>query len=319
MSGHAGHGHHHHHDVGSDRSVLWAVVVNVGLTVAQLVGGILAGSLALVADAVHNLSDAISLGIAFAARKIARRPSDDRMTFGYVRAEIVAALINYTTLIVIGVFLAYEAIVRFYDPPEVAGWIVVWIAGIALVIDVVTALLTYRLSKSSMNIRAAFLHNVADALGSVGVIIAGTLIILYDWRIVDPLITLLISVYILWHAFAEIGGAIRILMLGTPPDIDVDTLMTALKQVDGVEDVHHLHVWSIDEQRVSLEAHVVTAASGADVETVKNGVRAVARERFGIAHCTLEMEFGSACCDGDHVQAVGHQVGATAQSHPHAH
>ena len=316
----AGHGHHHHHSVDAgDRSVLWAVVVNVGLTVAQLVGGLVAGSLALVADAVHNLSDAISLGIAFAARKIARRPSDDRMTFGYVRAEIVAALINYTTPIVIGLFLAYEAVVRFFDPPEVAGWIVVWIAGIALVIDVITALLTYRLSKSSMNIRAAFLHNVADALGSVAVIIAGTLIILYDWRIVDPIITLLISVYILWHAFAEIGGAIRILMLGTPPDVDVDSLMTALRQVDGVEDVHHLHVWSIDEHRASLEAHVVTAATGQDVEPIKQRMRAVAREQFGIAHCTLEMEYGSACCDGDHAQPVGHHVGQPPQSHSHTH
>lgn len=248
MSAH--HGHHHHlgADTG-DRRVLWAVVVNVLLTAAQIVGGILAGSLALVADAIHNLSDAISLGIAFGARRIARRPSNQAMTFGYVRAEIVAALINYTTLIVIGVYLVYEAIFRLIEPEPVGGWLIVIIAGIALVIDLVTAMLTYALSKQSMNIRAAFMHNVADALGSIGVIIAGTLIILCDWRIVDPIITLMIAGYILWMALSEIGGSIRILMMGTPADLDVGELVAAVRGVEGVSDVHHLYVWPSTKRR----------------------------------------------------------------------
>src|SRR5690606_14231254 len=159
------HSHRHMDAEAGDRRVFLAVVINVALTVGQLIGGVLAGSLALIADAVHNLSDAISLGIAFFARKIARRQSDERMTFGYVRAELVAALINYTTLIAIGVYLAYEAVLRFFSPQEVEGWLVVGVAGLALVIDAVTALLTYSLAKTSANIRAAFLHNVADALG----------------------------------------------------------------------------------------------------------------------------------------------------------
>ena len=137
------HRHVHMDAAAGDRRVFLAVVVNVGLTVGQIIGGLLAGSLALIADAVHNFSDAISLGIAFFARKIARRQSDERMTFGYVRAELVAALINYTTLIAIGVYLAYEAILRFFSPEEVEGWLVVAVAGLALVIDAVTALLTY--------------------------------------------------------------------------------------------------------------------------------------------------------------------------------
>lgn len=256
------HRHDHHGHLGAqagDRRVLWAVAVNIVLTLAQVIGGVLAGSLALVADAIHNLSDAISLGIAFAARRIARRPSDEVMTFGYVRAEIVAALINYTTLIVIGLYLVYEAVLRFVDPPPVEGWLIVVIAVIALAVDAATALLTYALSKHSMNIRAAFLHNVADALGSIAVIVAGTLIILYDWRIIDPIVTVMIAGYILWIAFSEIGGSIRILMLGTPPDIDVDALVGALRGVEGVQDVHHLHVWAIDEDRNSLEAHIVVA------------------------------------------------------------
>jgi cobalt-zinc-cadmium efflux system protein len=155
------------------------------LTVVQIIGGILSGSLALIADAIHNLSDALSLILAFVVRKIAQRPADDTMTFGYGRAEIVAALINYTTLILLGLYLAYEAVLQFFDPTGVDGWLVVVVTFFALGVDAMTALLTYALSKSSMNIRAAFLHNVADAFGSVAVIIAGIVIILYNWRLCD--------------------------------------------------------------------------------------------------------------------------------------
>nr|WP_248304457.1 cation diffusion facilitator family transporter [Breoghania sp. L-A4] len=232
---HHGHGGHHHHidpDSG-DRRVLMAVVVNLGLTIAQVIGGIFAGSLALIADALHNFSDAISLIIAFGARKIARRPSDAVMTFGYDRIEVVAALINYTTLIVVGLYLVYEAIFRFIEPQGVDGWLIVVIAMVALVVDMATALLTYALSKQSVNIRAAFLHNVADALGSLAVIVAGTLILLYDWRFIDPLVTLLIAGYILWQSFSEIGPVIRILMLGSPPDIATERVIGSMTRVAG--------------------------------------------------------------------------------------
>lgn len=316
----ASHGHHHHHidPAAGDRRVFWAVAVNLLLTVAQVVGGIFAGSLSLVADALHNFSDAVSLGIAFVARKIARRPSDATMTFGYVRAEIVAALINYTTLIVIGLYLVYEAAMRFLDPQPVDGWLVVIIAGIALLVDLVTALLTFTLSKTSMNIRAAFLHNVADALGSIGVIVAGTLIILFDWRIIDPIVTLLIAGYILWLAFAEIGGSIRMLMLGTPADIDAQEVVDSLSGIQGVLGVHHLHIWAIDEQQKALEAHVVVAEeTGAGAEDVKRRIKALARERFAIGHTTLELEPRSAACHGEDAKVIGHPVDTGSPDHRH--
>lgn len=153
-------GHHHHVNAGAgDKRIGWAIGVNLFLTLAQVVGGIVSGRLALIADALHNFSDAISLVIAFGARYIGRRPADATMTFGYVRAEIVAALINYTTLALIGLYLVYEAVMRFVEPQPTAGWTVVIVAGMALVVDVVTAFLTYAMSKTSMNVRAAFLHN----------------------------------------------------------------------------------------------------------------------------------------------------------------
>lgn len=299
-------GHHHvHTEQAGDRRVWWAVAVNVLLTVVQIVGGLLSGSLSLVADAIHNLSDAISMAIAYIARRIARRPANEDWTFGYVRAELIAALINYTTLIVIGLYLVYEAISRFFDPEPVQGWTVVVIAVVALVVDTITALLTFSLSKSSMNIRAAFLHNVSDALGSVGVIVAGTLIILYDWLFIDPLITLLIAGYILWQAFAEIGGSIRILMSATPKNIDPQAVISRSLAVPGVCGMHHLHIWPIDEHRISLEAHVVIEdESMCRSEDIKNELKQMLINAFSIRHTTLDLESKSRECS--EVKTYGH-------------
>lgn len=256
---HSGHHHHHIDPEAGDLKVALAIGVNLLLTLAQIIGGLLSGSIALIADAIHNLSDALTLVIAFAARRIARRPADGQMTFGYGRAEIVAALINYVSLIVLGLWLIWEAASRLLDPQPVEGWVVVILAGVALAVDLVTAALTFRLAKDSMNIRAAFLHNVADAASSVAVIVAGTLILLFGWWIVDPLATLLIAGYILWHGLSDIGPVIRILMLGTPGGTDAAQVQSAMAAVEGVADVHHVHLWAIDEHRVSVEAHVVVA------------------------------------------------------------
>lgn len=294
---HAAHGHRHSMTEGGDARLGWAVAVNVGLTVAQVVGGALSGSLALVADAIHNLSDAGSLLIALLARKIARRPADERMTFGYGRAEVVAALINLTTLIVIGLYLVYEAILRFFAPEPVGGWTMIWVAGIALAVDLGTAALTYGMSKGSLNVRAAFLHNVADALGSVAVIVAGALIILFGWTMADPIVTLLIAAYVLWYGFSEIGQSIRILMGATPPDLDVRELARAMAAVPGVRSVHHLHAWALDEHRRSLEAHmVIDPAEAPRMEALKAEVKALLAERFRVGHSTLEVELGGATC-----------------------
>lgn len=290
-------GHNHVDPQAGDGRVLLAIVINLVLTVAQVVGGALSGSLALVADALHNFSDAIALVIAFGARKIGRRPRDESMTFGYGRIEVVAALINYTTLIVIGLYLLYEAGMRFLNPQPVVGWTVIVIAGIALVVDMATALLTYAMSRNSVNIRAAFLHNVADALGSVAVIVAGTLILLFDWSLVDPIVTAMIATYILWQSAREIGPVVRILMLGSPSDIETDSVLQAVRVVDGVEDIHHAHFWLMDEHRAALDAHVVVEVGRwADADAVKASVKGMLRERFGIIHSTLELECSRHSC-----------------------
>ena len=300
------HGHAHGIDPGvGDTRLAAAVGVNLLLTVAQFIGGLLSGSLALVADAVHNLSDALSLIIAFAARKIARRPADDEMTFGYGRAEVVAALVNLTTLIVIGVLLLYEGAARLFDPPQVEGWIVVILAGVALVVDLATVALTIRMARDSMNIRAAFLHNLADALGSVAVIIGGTLILLYDWRLVDPIVTILISVYILWHAGSEMPPVIRLLMLGAPPEQDTAAVRQALSELAGVSDAEHVHLWQIDERRASVEAHL-KVSDPAHAPQILKAAQAMLAERFDVAHSTLQIEEESP--DTSEAGAIGKNV-----------
>ena len=285
-----GQGHHHHVDPASgDARVAFAVAINLVLTIAQVVGGIVSGSLSLIADALHNFSDAIALIIAFVARKIARRPADAQMTFGYGRVEAVAALINYTTLIVIGLYLVYEAIIRFFDPSPVTGWIIVIVAGVALTIDLATAALTYTMSRTSVNIRAAFLHNLADALGSVAVIVAGTLVLLYDWVWVDPAATLLIAGYILWQSLMELPGVVRILMLGSPPDLDAALVIKTITDTPGGAPVHHVHLWLMGEYDAALDAHVVLAAD-VDGPITRAEIKKRLAATHDLHHTTLEME-----------------------------
>lgn len=284
-------GHTHIDAASGDRRVAIAIWANGVLTLVQIVGGIISGSLALIADAIHNFSDMAALVIAFGARKISRRPADGQMTFGYQRIEIVASLINYSTLIVIGIYLVYEGAIRMIDPPEVLGWWVVILGSVALVVDTLTALLTYSMQKGSVNIRALFLHNLSDALSSVAVIVGGTLILLYDLRWIDPAITIGIAIYILYLAFTEIGGTIRLLMLASPPEIEIEEMIRVVSSVQGVEGIHRVHFWQIDEQRVSVDAHIVVARDHwARMEAVKSGIKKMLAEEFGITHSTLEFE-----------------------------
>ena len=291
-SEHAGHshgGHSHGEENLSDRQLIFAVAINVLLTVAQIIGGIVSGSLALIADALHNFSDAAALGLAWFARRIGRRPADKLMTFGYAQGEVVAALINLTTLLIIGFYLLVEAINRFAEPQPIEGWTVIWVAGIALVIDLVTAFIVYRGSHDSINMKAAFLHNVSDALASVGVIVAGVLILLYDLFIADLVITLIIAGYVIWQGLTLMPRTVRLLMGAVPDDVEFDRIVKALEEQDGVRSVHHLHVWNLGEHARALEAHLVLEADTlAAFENLKSRVKEQLAADFHIQHATLE-------------------------------
>jgi len=282
---------HHHHAPSSERGLIAAVAINLSLTIAQVLGGIVSGSLSLIADALHNLSDAASLGIALFARRISRRPADEDKSFGYQRAETIAALINLTLLIIISLYLIYEASWRVIEPKIITGWIVIIVAGIALIVDTITAFITFRMSKNNMNMKAAFLHNLSDALASIGVIAGGALILIYQWYWIDAVITFLIAGLVLWQGLKMLPKTIHLLMEGTPEGISFDEVKESMESIAGVNDTHHIHIWSLDERRIALEAHVVVVSESLkDVEKIKDQLKIMLNDKFNIDHSTLEFE-----------------------------
>ena len=292
----------HDHDIGeaSDRRILGTVALNVVLTVAQIVGGVLAGSVALVADALHNLNDAMALVIVWISRRISRRTADRERTFGYQHAQVIGALVNLVALGVVALFLGYESVLRFFEPRDVGGWTVIVLAGVALVVDVGTVLLLITMRKGNVNVRAAFAHNVSDALASVAVLIGGIAIVLWGVNWVDPLLSLAIVAYIFWQVVKMLPETFRVLMESAPPGLDVQQVASAIMDVDGVSDVHHVHVWMLDEEDSALEAHIVIDHDELPrMESIKVHVRQKI-EAFGIGHSTLEVEFPEVAGDPDH-------------------
>jgi len=280
-------GHNHSHHSAAGKKLGFAIVINLLLTVAQVVGGVLSGSLSLIADALHNLSDAGAILVALVARNIGNRTASPNMTYGYKRAEVVGVLINSTTLILVGIYLIYEAINKYSNPTPIDGWIVFWVAGIALLIDIVTALLAYKAgAKDNMNIRAAFIHNVSDALASVVVIIAGIMIILYQLYIFDVIATIGISMYVIYHGVVLLRRSILIIMQAVPEGISIDAITSSLMTVGDVRDVYHVHVWQLDDKKIFFEGHVLS--DGEDPELMKKEIRSVLKRKFNITHSTIE-------------------------------
>lgn len=282
------HSHSHGHSHSHDGKLGIAVFINVLLTIAQIIGGILSGSLSLIADALHNLSDAGAIFIAIIARKIARKPANENMTFGYQRAEIIGAFINSITLVLIGVYLIFESIDKYFNPTEIDGWLVVWVAGIALVIDTATVILTFKSgAKESMNIRAAFIHNVSDALASVAVIISGVLIILYQWYFVDLLATIGISIYVIFHGVMLIKESVRILMEAVPVNIAVSEIKSEIESFTDIDKAIDIHVFQLNEHKIYLEAKILFSADNTERSLIE--IKEMLRTKYDIAHSTLEV------------------------------
>jgi cobalt-zinc-cadmium efflux system protein len=299
------------------RRLSWAIGANLLLTAAQLIGGAVAGSLALMADALHNLSDATALIIALVARRIAGRPADSQLTFGYQRAEVVAALVNLTVLLMIAVYLVLQGVIRLFDPQPVVGWLVVVVASVALVVDLGTVLLTHRMSKTSVNIRAAMLHNLADAMTSVGVIVAGLLMMKFDVYLVDVLVTFLVAGYVLYHVSHDLQRVIGILMNSVPSHLDLEEVTRVLSRLNGVDSLHHQHLWSIDERNYSFDAHVRLVAGSSDqMQRVRLAIKECLDEQFGICHSTLEFERKGDVSAGEECASATINVNCTGEASP---
>lgn len=300
-----GHGHHHGHDHGhghhghahaadlsnaANRRRLGVVLVlTLAYMGAEVVGGLLTGSLALLADAGHMLSDAGALALSFAALWIAQRPPDRSRTFGYHRAEILAALAHALSLFVVAGFVVVEAIERLGSPPEVQGPLMLGVAVGGLVVNVVGLFVLHGGQSDSMNVRGAWLHVLTDALGSVGVIVSAGLVWAFDVHLADPIASMVISVLVVVSAVPLLRGALRILMESAPGHIDVREVEAALTAVAGVSSVHDLHVWVISEGRDCLSGHVV-ADPDRDAQALLSELRDLLQARFGVGHVTLQIE-----------------------------
>lgn len=278
-------------DEGGGWRLLVALALNLVIVVAQVVGGVLSGSLAVLSDAAHNASDASALGISYFARRLAKRGPDERRTFGYARVETVAALVNLTTLVVIGLYLGGQAVFRLFRPEEVDGTLMLIVGGIAFVEDLLSVVVLWPIMKGSLNVKSAVLHLAADTATTVAVIAGAGAVLLGGPSWIDPAITLLLSAVILRHAAREIREAAAVLMDTAPEGLDIDVLVHAVEAVDGVERLRHVHVWRLDEKRTALEGHlVVREDSDLDqVEAVRCAVKALLCHRFEIEHATLEV------------------------------
>ncbi len=293
-------GHSHAHAGSSDdtsprrgRRLLIALALNLGITVAEVAGGVISGSLALLADAAHNFSDAASVLVSYIAWRISRREADRRRTFGYARAETVGALINLTTLFVIGLYLLYEAGSRLFNPTEIAGTTMLVVGVIALVEDIAAAWVL-RKDTGSLNVKSTYLHMIADALATVGVIVGAIAIMVWGITWIDPAITGLIAIYIFVHAQHEIKEAIAVLMDSAPKNFDFEGVVAELKRAPEVQDVHHLHVWQPQEGKVAVEGHIAVAEMSLEQMTeIKERMKGTLRKRYGVDHATLEFELAN--------------------------
>lgn len=294
------HQHSHGTEDVSDAVLLWTVVINLGLSVFEFIAGAFSGSVALMADALHNTNDAAALLVAYIARKIARKAADHKFTFGYRRAELIGAMIQLTALILVGLYLVVEGLSRFFNPEPLLGLWIMAASLIALVVDLATAWLLWSMSKGSLNVKAAFFHNLTDAGASLAVLLGGAAVYWLGWNWVDPLISLAIAGYILWLSSGLLKKTAGILMEGTPSGLSLDQLCESVKAIDGVGGLHHLHVWELDEQHRALEAHIViepeVESSPAARQKLRQRIKDHLAREYQILHSTLELETADSPC-----------------------
>jgi len=292
-----GHDHHHHPANTTTGRLMITMVLNFIIAAAEVVGGIISGSLSLISDALHNFSDGISVIISYIAIKLKRRDNSYRHTFGLKRAEILAAVINSSVLIIISVFLFYEAIERFAQPEVIAADVMMMVAGIGLVANVIGTLLLKRDAADSMNIKSSYLHLLSDAVSSVAVIIGGMAI--YFWEIywLDPLLTILIGVYIIRESFIILGDAIHILMEGAPPDLSIDDIQKEVEKIEEVLNIHHVHLWMVGENDIHIEAHIkIKDMMISESDELRGKIERIMKSEFSINHITLQFE-SDKCAD----------------------
>ncbi len=293
MSHDHSHNHAHTHPDLKGRKLLLSILLNIAITVAQVIGGLISGSLSLLSDALHNFSDVLSLIVSYIADLYSKKEASPERTFGYKRAEIIAAFVNALSLILVAIYLVYEAIQRFMNPQEIESSIVIWLALLGIIANGFSVILLHKDSKSNMNMRSAYLHLMTDMAASVAVLIGGLLMKYYGWFWVDSVLTVLIAVYLVIMGYGLLKESFKVLMLFTPEHLDLNTIGIKIQEVAAVKNVHHVHVWQLNEDEIHLEAHVelLKDVTISQFDKISEEIEALLFHEFKINHVTLQPEF----------------------------
>ncbi|WP_439153365.1 cation diffusion facilitator family transporter [Winogradskyella sp.] len=299
-----GHSHTHNHSHTQDlnsRNLLISILLNIAITVAQVIGGILSGSLALLSDALHNFSDVISLVISYVANKLVKKKASLKRTFGYKRAEILAAFINAATLIIVAVLLIIEAIERFNHPEEIESNLVIWLSTIAILGNGFSVLLLKKSANDNMNLKSAYLHLLTDMMASVAVLIGGLLMKFYEIWWIDSALTLAIAIYLVVMGWDLLKNSFNVLMLFTPQATSLNAIVEDIQKIDVIQNVHHVHIWQLNEDEIHLEAHIdfnkdITLS---EFDVILNEIEELVYHNYDINHINIQPEFGK--CDAKDV------------------
>jgi cobalt-zinc-cadmium efflux system protein len=280
----------------SGKKLLITVILNFIITTAEVIGGLISNSLALLSDALHNFGDSVAVLVAYLAHFISKRNPDRRKTFGYKRVEILAAFINSAFLVAICIFLIYEAIKRIRNPQQIDGLVMLIVAFIGLLANGFAVFLLKPDSTRNLNIRAAYLHLLGDTLSSVMVIAGGVLIYFFGISWLDPVITILISLFILKESYNLIKDSVNILMQATPGDLDLENIKKDIEMIPEVLNIHHIHAWNLNEREVHFEGHIDLAKDlhVSQTDLIRQKIESLLSKKYNISHFTLQIEFG--CC-----------------------
>lgn len=282
---------HHQHEV-SGKNLGFAIVLNVGITLAQAIGGIISGSMALLSDAAHNFSDVLSLVISYLANRLARREATEKQTFGFRRSEILAALINAATLIIISVIILFEAVQRLINPVPVSANTVIYLAIAGILVNGVSVLFIRDDSQKNMNMRSVYLHLFGDMLTSVAVLLGGLAMKYFQWYRTDSIFSIAIAIYLLYMSWGILRSSLRIIMQFTPEEVDIQKIAKGIENIAGVKNTHHVHVWQINEHELMFEAHLdlTEDIKLSDFEVILKEIKQLLKQN-GINHATIQPEF----------------------------
>ncbi len=284
--------HHHHHEV-TGKNLFWTILLNAGISLAELIGGIIAGSMALISDAIHNFSDVISLIVSYIANRLSQKASNEKQTFGYKRSEIIAAFFNATTLIILAIFVLYEAAQRILHPEPVKSDLVIWLSLGSIAVNGLSVLLIKEDAKANMNMKSAYLHLLGDMMTSIAVLIGGIVMKYFHIYWIDPVFSILIAIYLIYMSWGIFKSSLKIMMQFTPDNIDINQIAKDIGQIEGVKNIHHIHIWQINEHDVMFEAHLDldTDCRITGFEKIMLKVNGYLKEHYGIEHTILQPEF----------------------------